>query len=183
MTATSTAWVPHGNSRGHPGLSGKDLFYQRSNTSKSLAEEPLAWGACMDDLKARRTAKVASVPLPAPPAASQSASSPSPQPQSSQSWGGDRFSGTFGLATTALSWGLWGKSELQWQDFGCYSKSLPLLRGAGIQYSTFVVSLSLLEITGRTCLPNYIYPDSYSEHSKPGSQMQRQHVIRDKAKK
>lgn len=76
MTATSTAWVPHGNPRGHAGPSGTELFCQRPDISKSLAEEPLAQGARVDDLKAWRIAEVTSVPLTAPPAAS-----PQPAPR------------------------------------------------------------------------------------------------------
>lgn len=106
------------------------------------------------------------------------------QPQSCQSWGGFwRVLGNLWFSDKSTFVGSVGQIWTPVMGFWLLLQEPPIVGGGGWHPIFYIVSLSLLEITGRTCLPGYIYPDSQGEHSMPGSQMQRQYMIRDKARK
>lgn len=99
----------------------RKLFYQRPDTSKSLAEEPWAREVHMEDRKAWKMAEAFRVPLSFTSNSKLIPHLPSPhQPQNRKAeevmW--------WVLRSLAQPQSLWGKSECWWWDLGFYTSSL-----------------------------------------------------------
>lgn len=104
----------------------RELFYQRPDTSKSLAEEPGAREVHTDDLKAWKTAEAFSVPLSF--ASSRQADSPPPFPSPASELPRLRKV----LRSLEQPRSLWGKSECWWWNLGFYASSLRSFGGLPI---------------------------------------------------